>query len=159
MKRSARAEADVFAGRHSDKPFVLLVQPSVADASRAPDGKHTAWGYCHVPNGSIVDRTEVIESQVARFAPGFRDVILARKTHTTAQLEAWNPNLVGGDLSGGAMTVGQLLFRPTVRDYATTDPAIFLCSSSTPPGGGVHGMCGHRAAQLALKRLAPTTAR
>jgi phytoene dehydrogenase-like protein len=156
LEEIARAEADVFAGKHPDKPFVLLVQPSVADPSRAPEGKHTAWAYCHVPNGSTLDRTEAIESQVARFAPGFRDVILARRTHTTAQLEAWNPNLVGGDLSGGAMTVGQLIFRPTPRDYATTDPRIFLCSSSTPPGGGVHGMCGHRAAQLALKRLAPS---
>ena len=156
LEEIARAEADVFAGKHPDKPFVLLVQPSVADPSRAPKGKHTAWAYCHVPNGSTLDRTEAIESQVARFAPGFRDVILARSTHTTAQLEAWNPNLVGGDLSGGAMTVGQLIFRPTPRDYATTDPKIFLCSSSTPPGGGVHGMCGHRAAQLALKRLAPS---
>jgi phytoene dehydrogenase-like protein len=154
LEEIARAEADAFAGKHSDKPFVLLVQPSVADTSRAPEGKHTAWGYCHVPNGSTVDRTEAIEAQVTRFAPGFRDVILARRTQTTAQLESWNPNLLGGDLSGGAMSVGQLLFRPTARDYATTDPTIFLCSSSTPPGGGVHGMCGHRAAQLALKRLA-----
>jgi phytoene dehydrogenase-like protein len=156
LEEIARAEAEVFAGKHPDKPFVLLVQPSVADPTRAPEGKHTAWGYCHVPNGSTLDRTEAIESQIARFAPGFRDVILARATHTTAQLEAWNPNLVGGDLSGGAMSVGQLLFRPTARDYATTDPKIFLCSSSTPPGGGVHGMCGYRAAQLALKRLAPS---
>jgi phytoene dehydrogenase-like protein len=156
LEEIARAEADVFAGKRPDKPFVLLVQPSVADPSRAPAGKHTAWGYCHVPNGSALDRTGAIESQVARFAPGFHDVILARKTHTTAQLEAWNPNLIGGDLSGGAMTTGQLLFRPTARDYATTDPTIFLCSSSTPPGGGVHGMCGHRAAQLALKRFAAT---
>ena len=152
LEEITRAEADVFAGKHSDKPFVLLVQPSVADPSRAPAGKHTAWGYCHVPNGSTLDRTDAIESQIARFAPGFRDVILARRTHTTAQLEAWNPNLLGGDLGGGAMSVGQLLFRPTARDYATTDPTLFLCSSSTPPGGGVHGMCGHRAAQLALKR-------
>jgi phytoene dehydrogenase-like protein len=156
LEEIARAEAHVFAGRHPDQPFVLLVQPSVADPARAPAGKHTAWGYCHVPNGSTLDRTDAIESQIARFAPGFRDVILARRTHTTTQLEAWNPNLVGGDLSGGAMTVGQLLFRPTARDYATTDPSVFLCSSSTPPGGGVHGMCGFRAAQLALKRFLPS---
>jgi phytoene dehydrogenase-like protein len=156
LEEIARAEAAVFAGKHPEKPFVLLVQPSVADPARAPEGRHTAWAYCHVPNGSTLDRTEAIEAQVDRFAPGFRDVVLARRTHTTAQLEAWNPNLVGGDLSGGAMTVGQLLFRPTARDYATTDPAIFLCSSSTPPGGGVHGMCGYRAAQLALKRFAAT---
>ena len=156
LEEIARAESDVFAGKHPDKPFVLLVQPSIADPSRAPEGRHTAWGYCHVPNGSTLDRTDAIESQVARFAPGFRDVILARRTQTTAQLEAWNPNLVGGDLSGGAMSAGQLLFRPTAREYATTDPTIFLCSSSTPPGGGVHGMCGYRAAQLALKRLKVT---
>lgn len=154
LEEIARAEAEVFAGKHPHQPFVLLVQPSIADSSRAPAGKHTAWAYCHVPNGSDVDCTAAIEAQVARFAPGFRDVILARRTHSTAQLEAWNPNLLGGDLSGGAMSAGQLLFRPTPRDYATTDPSIFLCSSSTPPGGGVHGMCGHRAAQLALKRIA-----
>jgi phytoene dehydrogenase-like protein len=159
LEEIARAEAEVFAGKHPDKPFVLLVQPSVADPSRAPAGKHTAWAYCHVPNGSTIDRTEAIESQIARFAPGFRDIVLARATHNTAQLETWNPNLVGGDLSGGAMSIGQLLFRPTARDYATTDPAIFLCSSATPPGGGVHGMCGHRAAQLALKRLSQSVSK
>ena len=146
------AEAATFAGKHSDKPFIILVQPTVADPSRAPAGQHTAWGYCHVPNGSTVDRTEAIEDQITRFAPGFRDVILARRTHSTAQLEAWNPNLVGGDLSGGAMTARQMLLRPTVREYATSDPAIYLCSSSTPPGGGIHGMCGYNAAKLALKR-------
>ena len=148
----AQAESEVFAGRHPEKPFVILVQPSVADSSRAPAGKHTAWGYCHVPNGSTLDRTEAIESQIARFAPGFRDVVLARRTHSTEQLEAWNPNLTGGDLSGGAMSARQLLLRPTIRDYATSDPTLYLCSSSTSPGGGVHGMCGHNAARLALRR-------
>ena len=153
MEEIARAEAEVFAGTHSERPFVLLVQPSVIDPSRAPAGKHTAWAYCHVPNGSTLDRTEAIESQVERFAPGFRDVILARHTHSTAQLEAWNPNLLGGDLSGGAMTAKQLLLRPTIRDYGTSDKAIYLCSASTPPGGGVHGMCGFHAARAALKQL------
>ncbi len=152
LEEIARAEAEVFTGHHPDKPFIILVQPSIADPSRAPAGQHTAWGYCHVPNGSTLDRTEAIETQVERFAPGFRDVILARRTHSTAQLEAWNPNLIGGDLSGGAMTPGQLLMRPTIREYATSNPAIYLCSSSTPPGGGIHGMCGHNAARLALKR-------
>ena len=153
MEEIARAEAEVFAGRHAERPFVLLVQPSVADASRAPAGRHTAWGYCHVPNGSEVDQTAAIEAQVERFAPGFREVVLARRTQTTAQLEAWDPNLVGGDLSGGAMTARQMVLRPSVREYGTSDPAIYLCSSSTPPGGGVHGMCGFHAASVALKRL------
>jgi len=152
LEEIAEAEAEVFAGRHAERPFIILVQPSVADPSRAPAGCHTAWGYCHVPNGSELDRTNAIENQVARFAPGFRDIILARHTHSTAQLEAWNPNLVGGDLSGGAMTAKQMLMRPTLRDYGTSDPAIFLCSSSTPPGGGIHGMCGVHAALQALKQ-------
>ena len=148
------AEQAAFDDACSDKPFVLLVQPSVCDPFRAPAGNHTAWGYCHVPNGSVADRTEAIEAQVERFAPGFRDCILARRTWLTPQLESWNPNLIGGDLSGGAMTAKQMLFRPTVREYGTSDPSIYLCSSSTPPGGGVHGMAGSHAARLALLRLA-----
>ena len=134
----------------STKPFVLLVQPSLFDFSRAPAGRHTAWAYCHVPNGSTVDMTSAIEAQVERFAPGFRDCILARRVMASAALEAWNPNLIGGDLSGGAMTPWQLLMRPTPSLYNTAVPNLFLCSSSTPPGGGVHGMCGHHAAQRAL---------
>ena len=153
MEEIAAAEQAAFVGVHAERPFVLLVQPSVCDPSRAPAGRHTAWGYCHVPNGSLLDRTAVIENQVERFAPGFRDAILARHTQTTGQLEAWNPNLVGGDLSGGAMTAGKMIFRPTWKTYATSDPRLFLCSSSTPPGGGVHGMCGWHAARLALQRL------
>ena len=148
----AAAEDGVFRGEHADRPFVLLVQPSVCDDSRAPAGKHTAWGYCHVPNGSKLDRTEAIEGQVERFAPGFRDCILARRTWRTDQLEEWNPNLVGGDLSGGAMTAGQMVMRPSVREYGTSHPGIYLCSAATPPGGGVHGMCGYHAARLALGR-------
>ncbi len=153
MEEIAAAEQMTFDGRCSDKPFVLLVQPSVCDPSRAPAGQHTAWGYCHVPNSSTLNRTDAIEAQVERFAPGFRDCILARKTWNTATLESWNPNLLGGDLSGGAMTAKQLVLRPTVREYGTSDPGIFLCSSSTPPGGGVHGMAGYHAARMALRQF------
>ncbi|HEY0794872.1 MAG TPA: NAD(P)/FAD-dependent oxidoreductase, partial [Acidisarcina sp.] len=149
----AVAEQAAFDGRHADRPFVLVVQPSVCDASRAPAGKHTAWGYCHVPNGSELDRTAAIEAQMERFAPGFRDCVLARRAQSAAQLEAWNPNLLGGDIAGGMMSARQLLVRPTLRSYATSDPRIFLCSGSTSPGGGVHGMCGFHAASLALRRL------
>lgn len=135
------------------KPFVLLVQPSLFDPSRAPASKHTAWGYCHVRNASMASAFEAIEAQVERFAPGFRECILARTVTTPAQFEAWDANLIGGDLSGGAMTPKQLLFRPTPSTYATALPNVFLCSASTPPGGGVHGMCGHLAARSALKFL------
>jgi len=140
-------------GHANPKPFVLLVQPSLFDASRAPAGKHTAWGYCHVPNASTVPMTDAIEAQIERFAPGFRDCILARHVMPSAALEAWNPNLIGGDLSGGAMTPRQLLLRPTPSLYSTALPHVFLCSASTPPGGGVHGMCGHLAAKRALRKL------
>jgi phytoene dehydrogenase-like protein len=135
------------------KPFVLLVQPSLFDASRAPAGKHTAWGYCHVRNGSTASVFEAIEAQVERFAPGFRECILARTITAPAQFESWNANLVGGDLSGGAMTPKQLVFRPTPSLYSTGMANVFLCSASTPPGGGVHGMCGHLAALRALRSL------
>ena len=135
------------------KPFVLLVQPSLFDRSRAPAGKHTAWGYCHVRNGSGASFYESIEAQIERFAPGFRDCILARTITSPVQFEAWNANLIGGDLSGGAMTPKQLLFRPTASLYSTAMPKVFLCSASTPPGGGVHGMCGHLAAKRALQSL------
>ena len=135
------------------KPFVLLTQPSLFDHSRAPAGMHTAWAYCHVRNGSTVSMVEAIEAQVERFAPGFRDCILARAVSAPAQLESWNPNLVGGDLSGGAMTPKQLILRPTASLYSTGIENVFLCSSSTPPGGGVHGMCGHLAGKRALQSL------
>ncbi len=135
------------------RPFVLLVQPSLFDYSRAPIGKHTAWGYCHVRNGSSTPVFEAIEAQVERFAPGFRDCILARSMTAPRQFEAWNANLIGGDLSGGAMTPKQLVFRPTPSLYSTAMPKVFLCSASTPPGGGVHGMCGHLAAKRALADL------
>jgi phytoene dehydrogenase-like protein len=149
-------EEIVASERHfaSDTPFVVLVQPSLFDTTRAPKGQHTAWAYCHVPNGSATDRREAIERQIERFAPGFRDCILARSISTPATLERWNPNLVGGDLSGGAMTLRQLLFRPTVSLYRTPTSGLFLCGASTPPGGGVHGMAGFHAGQAALQHLA-----
>ena len=151
LEEIVRSEDDMFHGRSNHNPFVLLVQPSLFDPTRAPEGKHTAWAYCHVPAGSTEDLTEVLEAQVARFAPGFRDTILARRASNATTLAAWNPNLAGGDISGGAMTLSQLLFRPTARGYRTSNPKLFLCSSSTPPGGGVHGMCGHLAALAALR--------
>ena len=151
----AHSEHDAFYGRLNDRPYVLLVQPSLFDPSRAPAGRHTAWAYCHVPTGSVVDRTEVIEAQIERFAPGFRDCILARRASNAEALSAWNPNLLGGDITGGAMTLSQLLFRPTARGYRTSNPSVYLCSASTPPGGGVHGMCGHLAALTAYQDLGP----
>ena len=137
-------------GRTPDRPFIILTQPSLFDPSRAPAGKHTAWAYCHVPNGSTVDMTERIEDQIERFAPGFRRAILARRVFTPADLEAADANLMGGDVAGGAMTLRQILFRPGPDQYATSNPNIYLCSASTPPGAGVHGMCGYHAAKLAL---------
>ena len=140
-------------GWTSGKPFVLLVQPSLFDPTRAPEGKHTVWAYCHVPNGSALDHTDAIERQIIRFAPSFRDVVLARTVSPPAALEAWNPNLVGGDLAAGAMTPLQLLFRPTPSLYRTPRKGLYLCGASTPPGGGVHGMSGFHAAQAALASL------
>ena len=137
----------------SDRPFVLLGQPSLFDSSRAPLGRHTAWAYCHVPNGSTKDYTELIERQIARFAPGFRDCILARSISSPAALERWNPNLIGGDFLGGAMDMRQLLFRPTRSLYRTPRANLYLCGASTPPGGGVHGMAGYHAAKPALADL------
>lgn len=138
----------------SDAPFVLLVQPSLFDSSRAPAGQHTAWAYCHVPNGSAVDHLQTIERQIARFAPGFLDCVLARSVSPPAALEHWNANMIGGDLSGGRMNFGQLLFRPTPSLYRTPVPGLFFCGASTPPGGGVHGMGGFHAAKDALRFLA-----
>jgi phytoene dehydrogenase-like protein len=154
MDEIAASERDVWQGRHPERPFVLLAQPTLFDDTRAPVGKHIAWTYCHVPNGSTVDMRERIEAQIERFAPGFRDLILACSTRTTADLEHENPNLIGGDISGGANTLWQLVARPVLRasPYSTPLPSLYLCSSSTPPGGGVHGMCGHLAAQAALRR-------
>ncbi len=139
-------------GEHAERPFVLLAQHTLFDPTRAPDGKHTAWAYCHVPNGSGVDMTERIEAQIERFAPGFRELVLARHAMGPAELERRNPNLVGGDLNGGASDLGSLLFRPvpSLLPYRTPAGGVWLCSASTPPGGGVHGMCGHLAARAAL---------
>jgi phytoene dehydrogenase-like protein len=123
------------------------------DPLRAPQGKHIAWAYCHVPNGSTVDMLPRLEAQVERFAPGFRDCVLLCRTFKPADLEAMNSNLVGGDIIGGAADWRQLLFRPTWRQYATPDRTVYICSSSTPPGGGVHGMCGYNAATVAISRL------
>jgi phytoene dehydrogenase-like protein len=149
------SEWGAWSGRPVGKPFVLLAQTSLFDPTRAPAGKQTAWAYCHVPNGSAEDMTERIELQVERFAPGFRERILARHAMGPAELEAHNRNLVGGDLNGGAMDLGQLLFRPARKlvPYRTPLPGVYLCSASTPPGGGVHGMCGYSAARVALKDL------
>jgi phytoene dehydrogenase-like protein len=147
----ASAEALVWEGRSSERPFVLVTQPTVCDASRAPAGRHVAWGYCHVPHGARLDMTSRIEAQIERFAPGFRDTILARHASGPADLERRNPNLVGGDIAGGAMDLRQLFARPTWRRYRTPVAGLYVCSSSTPPGGGVHGMCGYHAAQSALR--------
>jgi phytoene dehydrogenase-like protein len=150
LEEITASEAAPWRGECPERPFVLVTQPSLFDASRAPDGKHTAWGYCHVPNGSKVDMTARIEAQIERFAPGFRDVILARAVRTPAMLEAENANCVGGDIGGGSNEFLNLLFRPTWRTYTTPAPGLHLCSAATPPGGGVHGMCGYHAAMSAL---------
>jgi phytoene dehydrogenase-like protein len=149
----AVSEKAVRMGQHADRPFVLLAQPSLFDGSRAPAGKHTAWAYCHVPNGSKVDMLEKLENQIERFAPGFRECVLARRIFSPADLESMDANLVGGDIGGGVMDIRQFLFRPTRGHYATSARDIYICSSSTPPGGGVHGMCGYHAAKMALSRL------
>jgi phytoene dehydrogenase-like protein len=137
----------------SERPFVLLVQPSLFDETRAPEGKHTAWAYIHVPNGSTRDWLPLLEAQIERFAPGFAECVLARSVMAPAALERWNPNLVGGDISGGVMTPWQMLFRPSRSLYRTSVNGLYLCGSSTPPGGGVHGMAGFHAATRALKDL------
>jgi phytoene dehydrogenase-like protein len=148
----AESERAPWRGWHAERPFVLLAQQSLFDSSRAPNGSHTAWAYCHVPNGSSFDMTERIEEQIERFAPGFRERVLARSALTSGQLEQRNRNLVGGDINGGAATLWRLAARPVAKlnPYATPARGVYLCSSSTPPGGGVHGMCGFLAARAAL---------
>jgi phytoene dehydrogenase-like protein len=148
-------EAAIWKGRNDGKPFVLVAQQSLFDDTRAPAGKHTGWGYCHVPNGSTEDMTGIIEAQIERFAPGFRDRILARHARNSAQYEAYNANMIGGDIAGGANNLMQVLARPFVQldPYSTPNKRIYLASSSTPPGGGVHGMCGYWAAQSALRSV------
>jgi phytoene dehydrogenase-like protein len=147
------SERRAFHGSMSDKPFTLVAQPTLFDPSRAPDGKHIAWVYCHVPHGSTQDWTDVIEAQIERFAPGFREVVLARQTMNAMDMQHYNANYIGGDINGGVQDLGQLFTRPVLRrnPYTTPLPGVFLCSSSTPPGGGVHGMCGWFAAQTALR--------
>jgi len=149
------SEDAVSRGEHPERPFVLLAQQSLFDPSRAPAGKHTLCAYCHVPSGSTVDMTEQIEGQIERFAPGFRDLVISRRAMTAAEVESYNPNYVGGDINGGLQDLRQLLARPVPRlvPYSTPDSSIFICSSATPPGGGVHGMCGYFAAQAALRSL------
>ena len=153
LEEIERSERAAWQGKHSERPFVLLAQPSLFDPTRAPQGRHTAWAYCHVPNGSDFDMTERIENQIERFAPGFRSRILARNVMPPRVLEQHNANLVGGDINGGAQDLSQMFFRPTWRRYATGVNGLYLCSSSTPPGGGVHGMCGYLAARRALREV------
>ncbi|MDB5112367.1 MAG: NAD(P)/FAD-dependent oxidoreductase [Mucilaginibacter sp.] len=155
LEEIAASELMTSKGHHPEKPFVLLVQPSLFDDSRAPKGKHTAWAYCHVPNGSTVDMTVFIENQVERFAPGFKARILAKNVMNTAQIQEYNPNYIGGDINGGVMDISQLFTRPVLRwsPYKTSAKGIYICSSSTPPSGGVHGMCGYYAAENALREV------
>ncbi len=149
----AASESAVANGRTTERPFMIVVQPSLFDPSRAPAGRHTAWAYCHVPNGSTEDMLPRMEAQMERFAPGFRECVLARRVFPPADLEYMDRNLEGGDISGGAVDGLQLFLRPGWRFYATSDPSLYLCSASTPPGGGVHGMCGYNAARMALRQL------
>lgn len=151
----AASEQQVWSGKHPDKPYTLVAQQSLFDGSRAPEGKHTGWAYCHVPNGSQKDMTTAIETQLERFAPGFRDTILARHTFNTADLQQYNPNYIGGDINGGVVNISQLFNRPVLRfsPYRTSAKGIYICSASTPPGGGVHGMGGYYAAKQALKDI------
>jgi phytoene dehydrogenase-like protein len=154
LEEIADAEGAAAAGRMPARPFVLLAQPTSFDPSRAPPGRHVAWAYCHVPNAFAGDATQALEAQLERFAPGFRDVVLARAVRAPIDLERENANLVGGDVGAGEMSLRQLLFRPVVRrnPWSTPLPRLYLCSASTPPGGGVHGMCGHLAARTVLDR-------
>jgi phytoene dehydrogenase-like protein len=153
LQEISASEYDAWHGKHSEKPFVLLAQQSLFDITRAPAGKHILWGYCHVPNGSKKDMTDIIENQVERYAPGFKERILARHTMDTRQMEDYNPNYIGGDINGGVIDIGQLFTRPALRwsPYKTSAKGMYICSSSTPPGGGVHGMCGYWAAKRAFK--------
>jgi phytoene dehydrogenase-like protein len=155
LEEIARSEATMFSGRHAERPYIILCQQSELDPTRAPEGKHTGYAYCHVPGGSTADMTDAIEDQVERFAPGFKDRILARHAMNARDFERYNPNYVGGAITGGVADIFQLFTRPVARldPYSTPNPRIFICSASTPPGGGVHGMCGYHAAQSALKRI------
>ncbi len=151
----AAAERAIWRGQPPERPFVLLAQPSLFDPTRAPSGKHTAWAYAHVPHGSTFDMTERIERQIERFAPGFRDQILARSVLPPAELERHNPNLIGGSITGGIPDLYQTLARPALQlnPYRTPIEGLYLCSASTPPGAGVHGLCGYFAARAALRQI------
>ena len=153
LEEIAASEQAANQGSLHERPFVLIAQPSLFDGGRAPSGKHTLWGYCHVPHGSAHDRLEQIEDQVERFAPGFRRIVIGRSVRTPADLERYNANLIGGDINGGAADLTQLFWRPTGKLYGTARPGLYICSASTPPGGGVHGMCGHFAAKQALAEM------
>jgi phytoene dehydrogenase-like protein len=151
----AAAERQVWQGQHPEKPYIILAQQSLFDPTRAPAGRHTAWAYCHVPHGSTQDRTAALENQIERYAPGFKDTILGRHAFTAAEMESYNPNYVGGDINSGVQDLTQFFTRPVPRwdPYSTPLKGVYLCSSSTPPGGGVHGMCGYHAARSALASL------
>jgi phytoene dehydrogenase-like protein len=149
----AFSERSAWRGEHVERPFVLLAQPSLFDPSRAPATKHTLWGYCHVPHGSTSNMAAKIENQIERFAPGFKDLVIGRSLMPPNELQKHNANLIGGDINGGAADLRQLFFRPTPKMYATSVKGLYICSASTPPGGGVHGMCGHFAARKALKEM------
>jgi len=155
LEEIALSERAVWQGQHPERPFMILAQQSLFDPSRAPAGRHTAWTYCHVPNSSTVDMTSAMMAQIERFAPGFGETVLAVHTYNSVEMERYNPNYIGGDINGGVQDLAQFFTRPMLRrnPYTTSDPALFLCSSSTPPGGGVHGMCGYWAAGAALQRL------
>jgi phytoene dehydrogenase-like protein len=155
MDEIAAAEREIARGKVPERPFVLVAQQSLFDETRAPRGRHTLWAYCHIPFNCGVDMSDQIESQIERFAPGFRDCILARHKMNAADLARSNPNLAGGDISGGATNLAQLIARPVLAasPYRTPLRGVYLCSASTPPGGGVHGMCGYHAARLALREI------
>jgi phytoene dehydrogenase-like protein len=155
LEEIAAAEAAVAAGRMPDRPFVIVAQHTLFDPSRAPPGRHTAWAYCHVPRGFPGDATAALEGQLERFAPGFREIVLARSARGPAELERDDPNLVGGDVGGGENSLRQTVFRPAARlvPWSTPVAGLYLCSASTPPGGGVHGMCGYHAARVALREV------
>lgn len=161
LEEITESEDLIWHGKHPERPFVMVGQQSLFDSTRAPQGKHTVWAYCHTPNGSTVNMAEVIENQIERFAPGFRDRIVGRSTRSPQELEEYNPNYVGGDINGGVQDLGQLFTRPTLSltPYSTPIRSVYLCSSATPPGGGVHGMCGYFAAKTALKDLPRTGAK
>lgn len=160
LEEICASERDMYAGRHSERPYLIVCQQSQFDASRAPAGKHTGYAYCHVPHGSTLDRTAAIEAQIERFAPGFRDRILARHAMNTADFERHNPNYKGGAITGGVSDALQLFNSPVTRldPYSTPNPRLFICSAASPPGGGVHGQCGYWAARSAIRRLARTRA-